>query len=105
MKRMTWIALGSVALLFTSSANANDSIARVGAGGLELLKTDKIQMLSETLEISRPLIRVTYRFLNDSPNDIKATIAFPMPEFNGVPPTGHNERPLDTFKIIVDGRP
>ncbi len=88
------------------SAYANDSIARVGAGGLELLKTDNIQMVSEVLEISTSKIRVKYYFLNTSNNNIKTTVAFPMPAFDdsaGPDGTRENQRPLNSFQVFVNG--
>lgn len=92
-------------MLFASCANANDSIASVGAGGLELLKTDNIQMVSEVLEISTKQIKVKYRFLNTSSSDITTTVAFPMPPFSNLRyAEGHdNEGPLTTFKLLVNG--
>lgn len=42
---------GLLALL-TSAASANDTIARIGVGGLEFTKSDAIVMVSEHLVIS-----------------------------------------------------
>lgn len=98
----------SILLISTCAANANDSIARVGAGGLELLKTDNIQMVSEVLEISPSKIKVKYHFLNTSNNDIKTTVAFPMPAFDEsgvIDGVKENQRPLDSFKIFVNAAP
>jgi hypothetical protein len=97
---------GALIFLISISANANDSTARVGAGGLELLKTDNIQMVSEVLEISTSTIKVKYHFLNTSNNDIKTTVAFPMPAFDEtgiIDGTKENQRPLDSFRIFVSG--
>lgn len=95
------------AMLIASGARANDSIGREGIGGLELLKTDDIQMVSEVLEISTSKIRVTYHFLNTSDHDIKATVAFPMPPFGDMSeyPEDTREGPLDSFRLFVDGAP
>jgi hypothetical protein len=104
MKQITWSALGWMAMLISTSPYANDSIARVGTGGLELLKTDHIQVISEILEISTSKIRVKYHFLNTSNNDIKTTVAFPMPAFDETRAMGReNQRPLDSFQIFVNG--
>lgn len=67
--------------IYSNSCLANDSIARVGIGGLTLLKSDSIRMVEETLTISTSNIKVHYRFLNESKQDIKTVVAFPMPEF------------------------
>ena len=99
-------AFGALFFLISTCASANDSTARVGAGGLELLKTDNIQMVSEVLEMSTAKIKVTYHFLNTSQKDIKTTVAFPMPAFSiyGIDgSSGDNQRPLDSFQIFVGG--
>lgn len=92
-----------IACLIPPPAQANDSFARVGAGGLTLIKNQQVRMLEEVLEISTKSIRVNYRFLNESQHDIKATVAFPTPpqffartECEGVPD--------DYFDITVDGK-
>ena len=64
----------------TPPAFANDTTARAAAaGGVELLKSDDVRMLQETLTISRELVTVRYRFLNESearPDDI-VSLCFP----------------------------
>jgi hypothetical protein len=110
MKRIAWVALGLLTLLISTCANANDSIARVGAGGLTLLKSDNIQMLEETLTISTSHINVHYRFRNESQQDIKAVVAFPMPEYGfnpGFSESAWNNAPftsLSDFLILADGK-
>ncbi|MBI5655356.1 MAG: DUF4424 family protein [Geobacter sp.] len=64
---------------------ANDSTARIGAGGITLLKSENIRMLQEELEISTQKIRVRYRFINESDQDIKTTVAFPLPDYEWNP--------------------
>ena len=65
-----------------SAARANDSMARVGAGGIRLIKSEHIRMLEEVLEISTKTVSVTYRFLNESAHDIRTTVAFLMPPYH-----------------------
>ncbi|MHB1117878.1 DUF4424 family protein [Sideroxydans sp.] len=108
MKRLMQILSCCISMLFLIGANANDSIARVGVGGLELLTTDKIEMLSEVLEISTSKIRVTYRYLNTGNVGIKTVVAFPMPAFDSsrqLDGTRTNQRPLDSFEVFVNGLP
>lgn len=108
MKRNPWITFGLLALLISNCANANDSLASVGAGGLELLKTNDIKIVSEVLEISTTKVRVKYHFLNTSNKDIKTTVAFPMPAFDDTfIPDGsrENQKPLESFHISVSGVP
>lgn len=104
MKQILRVVLGWIALLIAACSYANDSLARVGAGGLVLEKTDNIQMVSEVLEISTSKIRVTYHFLNTSDHDIKTTVAFPLPpiiDFQNDPGAYH--APLDSFRMFVNG--
>lgn len=72
---------GAMALIFLAApASANDSVASMQAGGLVLERTDGITMLSEDLYLSAPEVRVTYRFLNHTDEDIETIVAFPMPD-------------------------
>lgn len=96
------VCMGAV-LLFVSGAYANDGIAHVGTGGIELLKTDDIQMVSEVLEISTTQIKVSYRFLNTSKSDIKTTVAFPMPAFSNAAERSENDHQMTDFKLFVNG--
>lgn len=108
MKPLVRILLCATSVLFSISANANDSIARVGVGGLVLQQTDQIEMRSEILEISTSKIRVTYHYLNTGNTDIKAVVAFPMPAFDSsriLDGTRGNQRPLDSFQLFVNGIP
>lgn len=106
MKRIAWIIWGWMALLISVSANANDSIARVGAGGITFLKSEDIRMAQEVLEISTKSIRVKYRFQNDSDKDIQATVAFPMPPYRwnaGESASDINIKPFRPFATQVNG--
>lgn len=90
----------------TPPAFANDTTARVGAGGIEPLKSADVRMLQETLTISQKLVTVRYRFLNDSDRDVHATIAFPMPAYswwNGAGRIDSNNVPMTSFEVKVDG--
>ncbi|MCB1432979.1 MAG: DUF4424 family protein, partial [Alphaproteobacteria bacterium] len=102
-------------VLFVSLATgaaANDSIATVGAGGLELVHADTIHMSEERLFISTGKVAVDYVFYNQS--DVAKTylVAFPMPLIE--PSTYYEgdialaDREADNFlnfKTIVDGQP
>ena len=103
---------GLVALLLAATlstlAHANDSMARVGTGGIELVKSADVRMASELLEISQERIRVTYQFINEGPADIRTTVAFPMPDYGwspGMSMLSENDYPLRPFKVLVDGQP
>lgn len=89
--------------------SANDSTAELAAGGLVLTKTSDIEMRSEDLFISAEKVRVTYEFLNASPQDISTVVAFPLPDITveqdgdiAVPAAG-TDNFLD-FSTSVDGK-
>ncbi|CAN7474235.1 DUF4424 family protein [Pseudoduganella sp. LjRoot289] len=86
---------------------ANDTVARVGAGGLVFEKSSEIRMLSENLTISPTRIAVQYRFRNEAPRAVDTVVAFPMPAFYWDPeqmPNWKNIGPVDTFVIEVNGQ-
>ena len=98
-------------LLVTAPASANDSMAEFKTGGLVLTKTSDIEMRSEDLYLSTDEIRVRYRFLNRTGNDLTTEIAFPMPDValpeHGEPlalPANATDNFLG-FTTTVDGRP
>jgi hypothetical protein len=103
MKHIFWILLGSLIPLYTQ---ANDSIARIGAGGISFVKSEDIRLLQEILEISPSKITVRYRFLNESDHDIRATLAFPMPPYTIRDPQEKdtNNGPLRPFSTTVNGQ-
>lgn len=89
-------------------AQANDSTARIGAGGIELLKSEDIVMSSELLEISQHQIHVKYSFRNEGKRDITTTVAFPLPSYEwnaGVSALNLNVHPLRPFAVTVVGKP
>lgn len=90
-----------------SAVRANDSMVRVGAGGITLIKSEHVRMLEEVLEISTKMVSVKYRFRNDSDKDIKAMVAFPVPLYgwtSGLTMRDQNQKPVSTFEAFVDGR-
>lgn len=95
------------ALLMATSALANDTVASQGAGGLELQRTDAIDMVSEDLFVSAEEIRVSYVFRNRTQTDVETIVAFPVPEhdleseYQG---WGDMAFPTD-FRTSVDGQP
>jgi Domain of unknown function (DUF4424) len=65
-----------------ASAPANDSAAELSVGGLTLSRTTAISIESEELTITPDLVVVHYRFLNQTPNAVSLTIAFPFPDID-----------------------
>jgi hypothetical protein len=86
------------------SALADDTMARVAAGGITFVKSEDVRMLKEILEISTKEIRVRFTFLNESPKDIHATVAFPMPPTRATEHWNVEKRLLETFAVRVNGR-
>ena len=92
-------------------ARANDTTAKLSAGGLVLTRNEHISMLSEDLYISQEAVRVRYVFLNRSDRDVTVRIAFPMPDIGGAGFfDGDVSIPVDDaanllgFSTSIDGR-
>lgn len=100
-------------MYFSASALANDSIARIGSTGIELVRTSSIQMKKEVLEISEKLITVNYEFFNLDKSDFETLVAFPMPIYGfnlGQSAGDINLRPIADFKASsnytkIDAKP
>ena len=116
MKAASRVVTGSVSVLALSlgvagSACANDSSAELAAGGLVMTKNAAIEMRAENLYISAKVVRVRYRFANDSPRDVTVTVAFPMPDITAGGIDDVLAVPTDSptnflaFTTRVDGRP
>lgn len=107
--RMSWAAAFAT-LAAVACAHANDSTAKLDAGGLALTYNPAIRMEEEDLYLSEREVRVRYRFLNTSNADIETLVAFPLPEIE----TGEggnyaieSSDPINFigFRVTVDGRP
>jgi hypothetical protein len=106
MKAIWTIIATIVFTIFSGFVYANDSTARVGAGGITLLKSSDIRIIQENLKISKKAIHVHYRFINDSDQDILTTVAFPMPPYGwnpGVSAFDENVKPLESFVVVING--
>ena len=102
--RTSWIIVLAASAL-GAAALANDSVAESAAGGLVLTQTDDLDMLSEDLHVSADRVSVRYVFRNRRPVDIRATVAFPMPDRDLAElREGDSAYPAD-FATRVDGRP
>jgi hypothetical protein len=104
------LVIAVAALVSSTGVFANDSIARFGAGGIELVKNEQIRMLEETLEISVKEVGVRYRFLNESDRNIHTTVAFPFPNYHPLDlievPGGDGAKTVkETLKALVNGKP
>jgi hypothetical protein len=110
MKRQA-LAFAVLAALAAPAA-ANDSTAQLGAGGLELVRNDTIEVLSEDLYVSAKEVRVTYHFRNRTDAPVTYLVAFPLPTIDAIVPEvmnvmlpdGDSENFMD-FAVAVDGEP
>ncbi len=86
---------------------ANDTVAEIGAGGIQYMYTGAIQMMREDLYISAEEVRVDYVFHNHSNEDITTLVAFPMPDIFSDPygdlGLPFNEDNFLGFSVVVDG--
>jgi len=105
----TWSAV-VFACFLALPALANDSTAELSAGGLQLVRSEEIRLVSEDLFVSADAVRVTYHFLNTADSPITTIVAFPLPpidavvpeEMNIVLPDGGSRNFVD-FAVTVDG--
>lgn len=95
---------------YSAVAPANDSYAVFGVGGLVLARSDDIRMVSEDLTISRKKVSVRYTFRNETDQDIRMIVAFPVPglpaesfDFNPRIPFVDKGADFVGFKTRVDG--
>ena len=70
-------------IALAAPAAANDSAAQLGAGGLQLVRNDTIEVLSEDLYVSAKEVRVTYHFRNRTDAPVTYVVAFPLPTIDG----------------------
>lgn len=99
-------------LALCAPAQANDSSAALGAGGIVLTRSADIRMADERLEISPKMVKIRYVFVNESDKAVDTLVAFPMPdidvgEFSEVPLGSTTDDPVNfmDFKVAVDGVP
>lgn len=74
------LLMAAAVSLVPGIADANDSEAAVGIGGLVFERNEQVSMESEDLYLSPGMVQVRYRYRNVSPQPVTITIAFPLPE-------------------------
>lgn len=113
-KAAGWCALLAMLLLPAgeNGASANDSTGFQGTGGIELTKTDAIEMRSEDLWIGLDEIRVSYVFRNVSDRPVDSLVAFPLPDLDlsqglTAPAWGFPRQADDflDFRLWIDDQP
>ncbi|MCB1517429.1 MAG: DUF4424 domain-containing protein [Hyphomicrobiaceae bacterium] len=80
MRRLITLLVAGLPGLLAGPAIANDSIAEIGAGGIQYVYADGIQMVREDLSISTEEVTVDYVFHNWGDSDQTVMVAFPMPD-------------------------
>ena len=112
MKRHVALALASLsAPLALVPAMANDTVASINLGGLELSPSAAVTMESEDLYLSEERIRVRYVYANDTSAAEHLMISFPLPmasarELEEARDTGmYQEWELLDFQTLIDGKP
>jgi len=105
------LSLFAALAAFAAPAAANDSTAQLGAGGLQLVRNEEVELLAEDLYVSATEVRVAYRFRNRTDAPVTYLVAFPLPVIDAVVPEAVNVMlPDDSaddfidFKVKVDGR-
>ena len=82
----------------------------LGAGGIELVRNENVELLAEDLYVSVDEVRVAYRFRNRTDAPVTYLVAFPLPDIdmtvpeaeNLVIPDDANPNFVD-FAVTVDG--
>jgi Domain of unknown function (DUF4424) len=105
------VLVAAFAALASPSATASDMMSELPTGGLIFTTSADIETRAEDLYISPRQIRVTYRFHNASPAEVKTLIAFPMPDIRvadaaaSLPLPTSDPQNLLGFSARVDGAP
>jgi len=114
MKSTLIIALFGWLLVFAdahrTTARANDSAAELSIGGLTFKKNNSVSIESEELKITLETVTVRYQFLNQSPNSVTLTVAFPLPDIDLSDGANYAIPQADSvnfvkFETKVDGKP
>ena len=86
MKRPTSLTLAAVMLATLAPAQplqANDSMAGMALGGLQLIRSEDVALREQHLHITPDRVQVRYVFRNESTEPVDALIAFPLPSLSG----------------------
>jgi hypothetical protein len=110
LKRALALTVIAAAFVPATTTFANDTEAQIAIGGLRLIQSANISMDSEDLFVSASQVRVKYHFTNHSKTDVKALIAFPLPDVLGGLAFVEGDSPdLDinalNFRTLVEGKP
>lgn len=109
---MIRLSLVAALIALAAPAAANDSTAQLGAGGIELIRNEAVELLAEDLYVSATEVRVAYRFRNKTDAPVTYLVAFPLPTIDSIVPEAVNVMLPDAdsenfvdFTVKVDGKP
>lgn len=109
---MIRLSLVAALIALAAPAAANDSTAQLGAGGIELIRNEAVELLAEDLYVSATEVRVAYRFRNKTDAPVTYLVAFPLPTIDSIVPEAMNVMLPDAdsenfvdFTVKVDGKP
>jgi hypothetical protein len=91
-------------LLLVPYAASNDSAASTAAGGIRLLKENRISIAKERLTIAEERITVEYVFVNETDQAVSTEVAFPVPPYRLMMDDPGAPRSFDDFRIWVEGK-
>ena len=98
------IAAGA-AFFWPAAGFADDSAASIAAGGLVPRRETRIVMAKEILRISPQKVVVDYDFRNDTAEDVKTEVAFPVPPYSYGPENpAISDASFSDFKLFIDGK-
>src|SRR5438132_6860174 len=82
--RSCWSGALALVLLGVGAlpAAAADASAELAVGGLVFPKSADISIESQDLTITPEAVTIRYKFLNQSPNPVTLTMAFPLPDLD-----------------------
>jgi hypothetical protein len=94
-----------LALLLPLHLQADDGAASISEGGVIAMKREsRIAMAKEVLQISPTKVIVDYDFRNDSDQEITATVAFPIPDYE-MSEQEPSKQGFDDFQLWINDAP
>ncbi len=109
MRAMRFGFGAAIGLAAAAPVLANDATVEIGVGGLQMVYNSAISVVSEDLYISPDEVRVSYRFRNDTAEDVTVLVAFPLPAIGGTYDEFWYNLPADgenyvNFTVAVNGK-
>lgn len=98
-KQLFLVILGAITLL-----HADDGAAEIANGGLRARHETRVAMVWERLDLSVDQVKVAFRFLNTSKEEVVTEVAFPWPDYEFSYGVRTWDPSMLTFTAIVDGK-